>query len=182
MNAASQKRTRRDFVKAIGGTLAGVSLIAPSRARGQALGSLPSGYRFYRVVTAGYGGSFGGYPNSIGTMTGSVMMASPLSGAGQAYIYLHGRDLGQGLPTLFRININYDRTPPAVTLVVPEAIESGPLRGGGVYVDHIGVGASNALGEYVTTILPQNSQNPDTSPAVYVLTPGFPFFGNWRRL
>jgi hypothetical protein len=180
MNAVSQKRTRRDFVKAIGGTLAGVSLLATGRARGQALGSLPSGYRFYRVLTARQGGSIGGLPNTLGAMTGSVMMASPLSGAGQAYIYLHGRTLANGSPALFRININYDQTPPAVTLVITEAIE-GSLITGGVYIDHIGVGASNALGEYVTTLLPQNSQNPNTAPAIYLLTPGSTI-GTWRRL
>ncbi|MBV9502722.1 MAG: hypothetical protein JO138_25400 [Acidobacteriaceae bacterium] len=182
MNAVSQKRTRRDFVKAIGGTLAGVSLLATGRARGQALGSLPSGYRFYRVLTAGQGGSIGGLPNNLGAMTGSVMMASPLSGAGQAYIYLHGRHLNTGAPALFRININYDQTPPAVSRVWAEAYEGGLLAGtGNVYADHIGVGASNALGEYVTTILPQNSQNPNTAPAVYLLTPGSTI-GSWRRL
>jgi hypothetical protein len=169
----SQKRTRRDFVKAIGGTLAGVSLLANGRARGQALGSLPSGYRFYRVLTAGQRGNFGGLPNTLGTMTGSVMMASPLSGAGQAYIYLHGANVNTQAPALFRININYDQAPPGVSLVFPELIEGLPIYDN-VYVDHIGVGASNALGEYVTTILPQNSQNPDTAPAVYLLTPGSP--------
>jgi hypothetical protein len=94
----SQKRTRRDFVKAIGGTLAGVSLLATGRARGQAIGTLPSGYRFYRVLTAGQRGNFGGLPNTLGNMTGSVMMASPLSGAGQAYIYLHGAHVNTQAP------------------------------------------------------------------------------------
>ncbi len=182
MNAVSQKRTRRDFVKAIGGTLAGVSLLATGRAPGQALGSLPSGYRFYRVLTAGQGGNFGGLPNVLGTMTGSLMVASPLSGAGQAYIYLHGRHSATGDPALFRININYNQTPPAVSFVWLEALEGGRLLGPeNVYVDHIGVGASNALGEYVTTLLLQNSNQPNTAPAVYLLTPGSSF-GSWRRL
>jgi hypothetical protein len=180
MNAVSQKRTRRDFVKAMGGTLAGVSLLATGRARGQALGSLPSGYRFYRVLTAGQGGNVGGFPNTLGTMTGSVMMASPLSGAGRAYIYLHGTHVNTQRPALFRININYDQTPPAVSFVFPEAVEGGSITGG-VSVDHIGVGDSNALGEYVTPLLPQNSQNPNTAPAVYLLTPGSSA-GTWRRL
>jgi hypothetical protein len=173
MNAASQKRTRRDFVKVIGGTLAGVSLLASGRARGQALGSLPSGYRFYRVLTAGQGGNFRGLPNTLGSMTGSVMMASPLSGAGEAYIYLHGVQVNTQTPALFRININYEQTPPVVSFVFPELVEGLPIYDN-VYVDHIGVGDSNALGEYVTTILPQNSENPDTAPAVYLLTPGSP--------
>jgi hypothetical protein len=113
-------------------------------------------------------------------MTGSVMMASPLSGAGQAYIYLHGGLASSQAPALFRININYDQTPPAVSFVYPEAFEGGPITGA-VYIGHIGVGACNALGEYVTTLLPQNSQNPDTAPAVYLLTPGS-LLGTWRRL
>ncbi|MBV8809224.1 MAG: hypothetical protein JO033_11165, partial [Acidobacteriaceae bacterium] len=147
MDAISEKRTRRDFVKAIGGTLAGVSLLATGRARGKAIGSLPSGYRFYRVLTAGQGGNFGGLPNTLKTMTGSVMMASPLSNAEQAYIYLHGGHLNTGAPALFRIDINYDQTPPAVSRVWAEAYEGGLLSGtGNVYADHIGVGASNALG------------------------------------
>ena len=96
MSAVPQRPTRRDFLKAIGGTLAGVSLLATGRARSQALGSLPSGYRFYRILTAGQGGNVGGLPNTLGTMTGSVMMVSPLSGAGQAYIYLHGKNATSG--------------------------------------------------------------------------------------
>jgi hypothetical protein len=116
-------------------------------------------------------------------MTGSVMMASPLSGAGQAYIYLHGKTPTiSGSPALFRINIDYDQTPPVVTLVIAEAVEGTRLPGPvNVYIDHIGVGASNAFGEYVTPMLLQNSQNPDTAPAVYLLTPGS-IVGTWRRL
>ncbi|MBV9181773.1 MAG: hypothetical protein JO356_10715, partial [Acidobacteria bacterium] len=91
----------------------------------------------------------------------------------QAYIYLHGVQVNTQTPALFRININYDQTPPEISFVFPELVEGLPIYDN-VYVDHIGVGDSNALGEYVTTILPQNSQNPDTAPAVYLLTPGSP--------
>lgn len=181
MNAVSQKRSRRDFVKAIGGTLAGVSLLATARPRGQALGSLPSGYRFYRVLTANQPYETGGLLTDLGNMSGSVMMASPLSGAGKAYIYLHGQTRA-AVPALFRIDIDYDANPPKVTSALSAARETQTLviDGASLVIDHIGTGASNSLGEYVTTMQPSGS-TPSTAPGVFLYTPTSPV-PSWRRL
>ncbi|MBV9267070.1 MAG: hypothetical protein JO061_12950, partial [Acidobacteriaceae bacterium] len=184
MDASRRRRTRREFVKAIGGTLGGVSLLTPGHARGQAIASVPSGYRFYRVLTANQGGIIGGALNLVGNMSGAVMMASPLSGSGQAYIYLHGQTVNTRLNALFRININYDANPPAVTRTFAEAIETSSItiNGQSLPIDHIGVGASNALGEYVTTIQPSgNPPTATTAPGLFLCTPGQPVSA-WSRL
>src|SRR3569833_573670 len=165
------QRTRRDFVKAMSSALGGVSLLASGTARGQAIGSLPSGYKFYRVLTANQG-SGGGIPTNIVNMNGSVMMASPASGSGPAYIYLHGQVAG-GLPALFRIDIDYGSTPPRVTSAQSIATENSTINIDGIplRIEHIGTGDSNSLGQYVTTLLPVGA-TPNTAPGVFLFTPG----------
>ncbi len=173
------RRSRRDFVKAIGGALGGISLLARSGTAAQALASLPSGYRFYRILTAGQDGT--GLFNFVGSMTGSMMMASPLSG-GPGYIYLHGQTRG-GANALFQINVNYDASPPVVTQTLPVATETLTIaiNGSPLTIEHIGVGASNALGEYVTTMQPSGAQNIATAPGLFLYTPGTSA-GSWRRV
>src|SRR3569833_2421048 len=79
------QRTRRDFVKAMSSALGGVSLLSPGTAKGQAIGSNPSGYKFYRVLTADQG-SGGGIPTNIVNMNGSVMITTPTTKTRPAYI------------------------------------------------------------------------------------------------
>jgi len=188
MNSVSGRRTRRDFVKAVGGVLGGVSLVGHGFTRGQAIGSIPAGYRFYRVLTAGEGGSFGILPNQLGTMTGAVMMGSPLSGAGAGYIYCHGvrnPQYGAASPGVFEVDINYDANPPVVTRVITMAVEGVTLAGAGFpTVGHIGTGSCNALGEYVTTIAPAEPSQTvavANSPGVYLYVPNN-VFGTWSRM
>ena len=171
------QRTRRDFVKAMSSALGGVSLLSPGTAKGQAIGSLPSGYKFYRVLTADQG-SGGGIPTNIVNMNGSVMMASPASGSGPAYIYLHGQVAG-GLPALFQIDIDYGSTPPRVTSAQSIATENSTINIDGIplRIEHFGTGDSNSLGQYVTTLLPVGA-TPNTAPGVFLFTPG----SNWSRL
>jgi hypothetical protein len=190
MSDTTNKSSRRDVLKTIGGVLGGVSLLGHGPARGQALGSLPSGYKFYRVLRANEGGSFSGTPNQLGDITGSVMMASPLSGHGHGYIYVHGIWTGQGSvpsPALFEVAVNFSSTPPVVQKVRPIAINGRSLSfdGGLIVAGHIGTGASNALGEYVTTIEPIDRSGTvavDNSPGVYLYRPTGLGGGSWSRI
>ena len=180
--------SRRDFLKTIG-VLGGVSLLGHGTARGQALGSMPNGYRFFRVLTANEEGTFNSFRNFLGNITGSVMMASPLSDTGVGYVYLHGitnpRLDPPASPAVFMVVIDFTPIPPVVARVIPIAVEGRVLRGGSVTVGHIGTGASNALGQYVTTIsLAERSETiaVDNSPGVYLFRPSSDIVGDWSRI
>lgn len=179
---------RRDFLKVIGGVLGEISLLGHGVARGQAIGPMPNGYRFYRVLTAKQGGTFGILPNQLGDMTGSMMMASPPSATGIGYVYLHGTrnpQYGAASPGIFEVDINYGPVPPVVTKVLMMAAEglNVYINGTAVTIGHIGTGASNALGEYVTTISPFEPSETiavENSPGVYLFRPGG--IGTWSRI
>ena len=186
MSNTNNKSSRRDVLKRFGGMLGGVSLLGHGTARGQAQGSLPSGYTFYRVLRAKEGGRFGSRPNVLGDMTGSVMLASPLSASGIGYVYLHGMD-GK-VPSLFEVAINFGPVPPVVERCTPDAIQRYRINVDGnlVVPGHIGTGACNALGEYVTTIEPVESSDTISvanSPGVYLYRPhGVSNPGTWSRV
>lgn len=190
MSDTTNKSSRRDVLKTIGGMLGGVSLLGHGTARGQALGSLPNGYKFYRVLTANEGGSFGGLTNLLGDITGSVMMASPVSGHGIGYVYVHGTRTRPGSvpsPGVFEVAINFSPTPPVVQKVYPIAIDGYLLQfdGGHIVAGHVGTGASNALGEYVTTIEPiepSGTIEVANSPGVYLYRPSGNGGGSWSRV
>lgn len=177
MSDSTNKSNRRDFLKTVGGVLGGVSLLGHGFVRGQALGSMPNGYKFYRVLTASQGGRFGAVPNDLGSITGSVMMASPSSASGVGYVYVHGTTKsGTGSPGVFAVVIDFDSTPPIVLRVWDVAIEGRGLDVANkrITVGHIGTGACNALGEYVTTISPAERSETvavDNSPGVYLFRP-----------
>ena len=109
MSNTTNKSSRRDVLKRFGGMLGGVSLLGQGTARGQAQGSLPSGYTFYRILRAKEGGRFGSQPNVLGDMTGSVMLASPQPASGIGYAYLHGME--GTVPSLFEVAINFGPEP-----------------------------------------------------------------------
>jgi len=189
MNDTSNS-SRRDILKTIGGVLGGVSLLGHGNARGQALGSLPSGYKFYRVLTANEGGSFGGLTNFLGDITGSVMMASPISGQGLGYVYVHGTQTRQGSapsPGVFEVAINFSVTPPVVQKVTEIAITGYRLQFDGrlIVPGHVGTGASNAFGQYVTTIEAIETSSTiavANSPGVYLYRPAGLGGGSWSRI
>lgn len=189
MSDTTNRSSRRDVLKTIGGVLGGVSLIGHGTARGQALGTMPNGYTFYRVLRANQGGRFSGVDNTLGDMSGSVMMASPLSGSGIGYVYVHGtqRPAFGSAAALFEVAIDFSPTPPVVRRVMEIATEGEKLNvdGGIITAGHIGTGASNANGEYVTTIEP--SEPSDTievanSPGVYLYRPKGVGNGSWSRI
>jgi hypothetical protein len=180
MSHPSNKPNRRDFLKTVGGVLGGVSLLGHGFARGQALGSMPNSYKFYRVLAASEGGRFGAIANPLGDMTGAVMMASPSSGTGLGYVFVRGvtnpKVQAPASPGVFAVVIDYNHTPPSVRTVWDVAIEGRLLLtfGKGITIGHIGTGACNALGEYVTTISPAERSETVTvtnSPGVYLFRP-----------
>jgi len=188
MSDTTNTSSRRDVLKTIGGVLGGVSLLGRGTARGQAIGSMPSGYKFYRVLSASEGGSIGGVPNRLGDISGSVMMATPPSAGAIGYVYLHGTENhASALPSLFQVAINFGRTPPVVENVTIIAREGQNLifDGGHITVGQIGTGASNAFGQYVTTIEaadPSGTVKVANSPGVYLFQPTGSRGGSWSRI
>jgi hypothetical protein len=191
MSDTTNTSSRRDVLKTIGGVLGGVSLLGRGTARGQAIGSMPSGYKFYRILSANEGGSFSGTPNQLGNITGSVMMASPVSGHGLGYVYVHGTQIRPGSlnspAAVFELAINFSRNPPVVDRVLAIAVEGDRMGfdGGLIVAGHIGTGASNAFGQYVTTIeaaQPPGAIQVHNSPGVYVYRPTGNGGGSWSRV
>ena len=177
MSHSTNNPSRRDFLKSIGGVLGGISVLGHGFARGHAFGSMPNGYTFYRVLTANEGGTFGTVRNDLGNITSAVMMASPLSGSGLGYVYIRGTTKSSpGSPGVFAVVIDFDSTPPVVHKVWDVAVEGRPLDVAGkrITVGHLGTGASNARGEYVTTVAPAEPSATiavDNSPGVYLFRP-----------
>jgi hypothetical protein len=189
MSGINNKSSRRDFVKTIGGVLGGISLLGHGIAGGQALGSIPNRYKFYRILADNEGGTFNALVNVLGDISGSVMMASPRSGTGVGYVYVHGvtnpKVDAPASPGVFMVVVDFTPTPPVIMRVIPIAVEGRVLRRKNVTVGHIGTGASNALGEYVTTILPaekSESISVDNSPGVYLFRPSSDIVGDWSRI
>src|SRR4051794_31411797 len=120
MSDSTNNSSRRDVLKTIGGVLGGVSLLGHGGAQGQALGSMPNGYTFYRILNANQGGRFSGFDNTLADISGSVMMASPLSGHGIGYVYVHGTQTPafKSLPALYEVAIDFSPTRPAVRRVI----------------------------------------------------------------
>jgi hypothetical protein len=187
MRNATNQSSRRDAIKRIGGVLGGVSLFGHGTARGQAIGALPNGYTFYRVLRAGEGGAFGGAPNLLGKITGSVMLAAPSSTTGIGYVYVHGTETGTDLPALFEVAIDFGPVPPVVRRVTTIALYGNSIQASGerFVVGQIGAGACNTLGEYVTTIQPQESSDSisiQNSPGVFMYRPNGVGNGSWTRV
>jgi len=187
MSETSNKSSRRDVLKTIGGVLGGVSLLGHGNAHGQALGSMPSGYSFYRVLSANEGGSFGGTLNPLGNITGSVMMATSPSNQGIGSIYLQGTERFSDAAGVFEVTVNYSRAPPVVERVLAIATEGNLLRADNetIVIGHIGTGASNTHGQYVTTIEPlerSGSIEVANSPGVYAYRPAGNGRGLWSRI
>src|SRR5207244_1758817 len=105
---------------------------------------------------------------------------SPSSDIGIGYVYVHGTrnpQFAPASPGIFEAAIGFGPIPPVVGRVFPMAIEGLPLliEGTSITVGHIGTGASNALGEYVTTISPAEPSETiavANSPGVYLWRSG----------
>lgn len=195
---------RREFLGTLGTALAGVTLIGGGGSNllfGQAL---PSGYKFYRVLTSGEELPTG--PNPVKTVGAAVMMASfehPQKPLQSEVLYFHGTPTQQaraGEPqTLFRGELSYNSGTgaPTLTQVLIEVAQGDRLTETNVsgvppdelpiVVGTLGIGSANSSAAYATTISVNDygDQSADGSvqaksaPGVYLYDP---FTRNWARV
>jgi hypothetical protein len=99
-------RSRREFLKQVGGALGGLAIAGGLGANAGAQGAIPSGYKFYRVLNANDG------TNPVQSLSAAVMIGGFNSpGKNQTdVIYFHGTTTERfrsGNPSaLFLANIN----------------------------------------------------------------------------
>jgi hypothetical protein len=179
-------RSRREFLKQVGGALGGLAITGGLGANAGAQGAIPSGYKFYRVLTANDGS------NPVQSLSAAVMIGGFNSpGKNQTdVIYFHGTTTAQfrsGNPSaLFLANINYQGTRPTinsleVVVALGDKLESvvGVDRAQlPIVVGTLGTGSANSLGNYATAIAvedfgqaPNGSVEVKSSPGVYLFEP-----------
>ena len=56
------------------------------------------------------------------------MLASPMSGSGIGYVYLHGTQIGTDVPALFEVAIDFSPVPPVVRKVATIALYGNSIR------------------------------------------------------
>ncbi|MBV9265351.1 MAG: hypothetical protein JO061_04200, partial [Acidobacteriaceae bacterium] len=181
----ARDQSRREFAKRIGTALGGVTLLGRN-----AFAQIPSGYRFYRVLTANDGQVYNNRPNIVGDLTAAVMMGTthPPGRAPLGYVYFHGTATPGFNPSqpaaAFLINLDYSVTPPKVIFLNVMTFEGDKIPVGEtkITVGHLGTGASNSAGTYATTIQIQDLSGkvaPGNTPGVYTWDPNF---GTWSKL
>jgi hypothetical protein len=179
-------RSRREFLKQVGGALGGLAIAGGFGTNAGAQGAIPSAYKFYRVLNANDG------TNSVQSLTAAVMIGGfNTPGKNQTdVIYFHGTTTAQfrtGNPSaLFLANINYNGTAPAITnLEVVVAVGDKLQNVVGVdraqlpiVVGTLGTGSANSLGNYATAIAVEDfgqgaggSVEVKSSPGVYLFEP-----------
>ena len=178
--------TRREFLKQVGGALGGLAIAGGLGANAGAQGAIPSGYKFYRVLTANDG------TNPVQSLSAAVMIGGfNTPGKNQTdVIYFHGTTTQQfrsGNPSaLFLANINYQGTRPTITQL-EVVVALGDKLSSVVGVDRaqlpivvgtLGTGSANSLGNYATAIAvedfgqaPNGSVEVKSSPGVYLFEP-----------
>ncbi|MBV8069158.1 MAG: hypothetical protein JO270_04585 [Acidobacteriaceae bacterium] len=198
---------RREFLKKLGTALGGVALTgggAVAPLFGQAT-PLPSGYKFYRVLTANDEQPYSGGVNPVGTLSAAVMLgAFQAEGKPQKdVIYFHGTTTPKahtGSPqALFRAQVDYSSGKPQVIAVFIAVAEGDSLsQVAGVPSDQLplvvgtlGIGSANSKAFYATTIAVNDygtADNADYSiplksaPGVYLLDPVYGTWSNVARL
>jgi hypothetical protein len=126
---------RREFLKKLGTALGGVALTGGG-AVGPLFGQtqLPSGYKFYRVLTANDGQAYSGGVNPVGTLSAAVMLgAFQAEGKPQKdVIYFHGtttQKAHNGSPqALFRAQVDYSSGKPQVIAVFTAVAEGDSVN------------------------------------------------------
>ena len=179
-------RSRREFLKQVGGALGGLAIAGGFGTDAGAQGALPSAYKFYRVLSANDG------TNSVQSLSAAVMIGGfNTPGKNQTdVIYFHGTTTEQfrtGNPSaLFLANINYNGARPTITnLEVVVALGDKLQNVVGVdraqlpiVVGTLGTGSANSLGNYATAIAVEDfgqgaggSVEVKSSPGVYLFEP-----------
>ena len=188
--------SRREFLRKLGTTVGGAALTGGG-AVGPLFGQspLPSGYKFYRVLTAGDGGNYNGFVNPVGGLGAAVMLGTfEVEGKPQsAVVYFHGTTTAKAHPgspqALFRVQIDYSSIgKPLVAAVYVQVAEGDSLAAvDGVpstelplVVGTLGIGSANSSAFYATTITVNDygsegtedySVSAKTAPGVYLLDP-----------
>jgi hypothetical protein len=179
-------RSRREFLKQVGGALGGVAIAGGFGTNAGAQGAIPSAYKFYRVLVANDG------TNPVQSLTAAVMIGA-FNSPGKDntdVIYFHGTTTQQfrdGNPSaLFKANINYSGARPTITsLEVVVAVGDKLQNVVGVPRDQLpivvgtlGTGSANSLGNYATAIAVEDfgqgtggSVQVKSSPGVYLFEP-----------
>lgn len=187
--------SRRDFLKILGTAVGGVALTGGAAPPLFGQTPLPSGYKFFRVLTAG--APLNGNVNPVAALGAAVMLGTfEAQGKGNYdVVYFHGtttEKVRPGSPEgLFRAQIDYsDPNKPLVTNIYVEVAEGDSLtKVEGLPSDQLplvvgtlGIGSANSSAHYATTITvndygtanDENYSVPDkTSPGVYLLDPNF---------
>jgi hypothetical protein len=187
--------SRRDFLKILGTALGGVALAGGAEPPLFGQTPLPSGYRFFRVLTAG--APLNGNTNPVAALGAAVMLGTfEAQGKGNYdVIYFHGTTTEKARPGspegLFRAQIDYsDPNKPLVSNIYVEVAEGDSLtKVEGVPSDQLplvvgtlGIGSANSSAHYATTITvndygSENNENysvpAKTAPGVYLLDPKF---------
>jgi hypothetical protein len=193
---------RRDFLRKLGTALGGVTLIGGGSNLLLGQTALPSGYRFYRVLTTGKPLPFG--TNPVKTVGAAVMLGSfehPQKPVQTDVLYFHGTPTEQaraGEPqALFRADLSYKpgSGEPTLTEVLIEVAQGDELTNvSGVPKDELpivvgtlGIGSANSSAAYATTISVNDygDQSSDGSvqaksaPGVYLYDP---FTRAWTKV
>jgi hypothetical protein len=178
-------RSRREFLKQVGGALGGLAVAGGFGTNAGAQGAIPSAYKFYRVLVANDG------TNPVQSLSAAVMIGAFNSpGKKNDVIYFHGSTTQQfrtGNPSaLFRANIDYSGAKPTIThLEVVVAVGDKLQNVAGVDRDQLpivvgtlGTGSANSLGNYATAIAVEDfgqgaggSIQVKSSPGVYLFEP-----------
>jgi hypothetical protein len=194
---------RRDFLRKFGTSLGGVTLIGGGGSNlllGQT--ALPSGYRFYRVLTTGKPLPIG--PNPVKTVGAAVMLGAyehPQKPVLSDVLYFHGTPTQQaraGEPqALFRGELNYNAGTgaPTLTQVSIEVAQGDALNNVAgipnnelpIVVGTLGIGCANSSAAYATTISVNDYGNQGTdgsvqaksAPGVYLYNP---FSRTWTKI
>ena len=180
-------RSRREFLKQVGGALGGVAIAGGFGTNAGAQGAIPSAYKFYRVLVANDG------TNPVQSLSAAVMIgafSNPGKNKQTDVIYFHGTTTQQfrtGNPSaLFQANIDYSGARPTInSLEVVVALGDKLQNVAGVPRDQLpivvgtlGTGSANSLGNYATAIAVEDfgqgtggSVQVKSSPGVYLFEP-----------
>src|SRR5215831_9449046 len=109
-------RSRREFLKRVGGALGGLTIAGGLGTNAGAQGAIPSAYKFYRVLVAKDG------TNPVESLSAAVMIGAfnnPGKDKQTDVIYFHGATTEQfrtGNPSaLFQASIDYSGARPRIT-------------------------------------------------------------------
>ena len=191
---------RREFLGTLGSALGGVTLIGGGNFLLGQSAALPSGYKFYRVLTTGQPLPIG-KTNPVKTVGAAVMLGSfelPDKPGQSDVLYFHGTSTGSGEPqALFQAELSYESSSgdPILTYVSVAVAQGDELRDVSgvprdelpIVVGTLGIGSANSSAKYATTISVNDygdessdgSVQAKSAPGVYLYDP---FSQSWEKV